>query len=122
MNVDPSPAAGTSDLEMVAEADRDDHVVEAVAPRRGVAQNVMALFVSQMFTWIFAAAVTTIQPRFLGPVGLGQLRVAYAVWAIVELLAAIGTTTLGTIEVAKNPNTASSMLHRIIKLRMITLI
>src|SRR4051794_7768880 len=103
MSVDPSPATGTSEMNAVGTPAAAAVVVDTIPRRRGVAQNVMALFVSQMFTWIFAAAVTTIQPRFLGPVGLGQLRVAYAVWAIVELLAAIGTTMLGTIEVAKDP-------------------
>jgi O-antigen/teichoic acid export membrane protein len=90
-----------------------------IKPRRSVAKNALALLLSQSFTWILATIVTAVQPRFIGPVGQGQLRLAYSLWTIIEMLAAFGTSTMLQVEVAKEPLTSLSLAHRVLKLRLI---
>ncbi len=91
-------------------------------PRRSVARNAAALFVSQTFTWVLATVVTTVQPRFLGPIGQGQLRLATSLWTIIILLAAFGTGTMMTVEVAKDPRTADSLLKRSLRIRAVAFV
>ena len=98
----------------------EDAYPASIPERRSVAKNAFALFASQTFTWVLATIVTTVQPRFLGPIGQGQLRVAVALWTIITLVAAFGTTTLLTIEVAKDPLVADSLQRRSMRIRLIS--
>lgn len=86
---------------------------------RSVARNAVALLLSQSFTWVLATIVTSIQPRFLGPVGQGQLRLAISVWTIVEMLATFGTSTMLQVEVARHPSTSLSLSRSVVRLRLV---
>jgi O-antigen/teichoic acid export membrane protein len=90
----------------------------ADGPRRSVTRNAITLLGSQSFTWVLATVMLSLQPRFLGPVRSGQLRIAGSVWAMVAVLAAFGTTTFVTVEVAKHREIALALTRSTNRLRV----
>lgn len=94
---------------------------EAPAPQmtsRGVVgRNIAVLLGSQVVTWSLALVLTVFEPRFLGPDGIGQLRIAIAIWSIVNVFAELGTSTLLTLEFARDPRRATALLGPVIRLR-----
>ena len=89
------------------------------APRRSVGQNVVALFSSQLVTWVLSTVLMVAMPRFLGPVAIGELRVAGSLWAVVAVTAGFGTASLLTIEVAKRRNQARALRRTVSRLRAV---
>jgi O-antigen/teichoic acid export membrane protein len=85
--------------------------------RRVVGRNIVVLLSSQVITWSMALVLTVLEPRFLGPEGLGQLRLAAAIWAVVNVFAELGTSTLLTLEFARDPVRANALLRPVIRLR-----
>ncbi len=96
-----------------AEATTDDQ------QRRSIVQNATDLMSSQAITWVLATVLTIVQPRFLGPEGQGQLRLAYSVWLIVDVLVALGTSTSLTLAVAKDRERGLAMVRPILTIRAI---
>ena len=88
------------------------------APRRSVAANLVDLGSSQVITWALAMVLTIVQPRFLGPEGQGQLRFAYSVWLIIDVLAGLGTASYLTLEIAKNRQRGLAMVKSVLLLRL----
>jgi O-antigen/teichoic acid export membrane protein len=86
--------------------------------RRSVAKNAATLLGSQTFTWVLATIMLSLLPRFLGPVAAGQLRIAGSLWAMVSVLAAFGTATFITVEVAKRREIAVALVRSTNRLRI----
>lgn len=84
---------------------------------RTVGRNIGALMSSQVITWVLAMVVYWIVPRFLGPDAFGRLRLAGSVWAIAMVLCMFGTSTFLTVEIAKQPQTARSLLSAVLRFR-----
>ncbi|MAT06299.1 MAG: hypothetical protein CL424_14775 [Acidimicrobiaceae bacterium] len=88
------------------------------APRRSITANLVDLGFSQLLTWTLGIVLTIVQPRFLGAEGQGQLRFAYSVWMIVDVLVSLGTASYLTLEMAKNRQRGLSMVRPILMLRL----
>ena len=86
--------------------------------RRSIARNAATLLGSQTFTWVLATVMLSLLPRFLGPVGAGRLRIAGSLWAMVSVLAAFGTSTFITVEVAKRRDITTALIRSTNKLRL----
>jgi O-antigen/teichoic acid export membrane protein len=70
--------------------------------RGSVLRNASVLMGSQVITWSLALVTTVLLPRFVGPTGVGQYRLATSLWAIALVVTAFGTTTAVTVTLAKN--------------------
>lgn len=82
-----------------------------------VGRNVAALFGSQLVTWSLALVLAAVVPRYLGPTGVGQLGVGVAVWSIANTVVELGTGTLLTLEFARDPDRARTLLRPVMRLR-----
>ncbi|MGD9794660.1 MAG: flippase [Acidimicrobiia bacterium] len=71
--------------------------------RQSVTRNISALIAAQMVTWLAAMALSVGQSRFLGPSGIGKIGLAVSLWTVAGVIVTFGTTTLITIEAAKDP-------------------
>jgi O-antigen/teichoic acid export membrane protein len=90
---------------------------EAAPP--SLLRNVAHLFSSQLFTWVLAAAIAVAMPRFLGPEGLGELRLATSIWTITQLFIGLGTSTYLTLEIARDRARGTEIIGTIIVLRVL---
>ncbi len=95
----------------------DDTDVADYRPTRSVGRNIAALMASQSITWLLATVVLWLIPRYLDAESLGQLRIANSFWEIGAVIAAFGTATLLTVEVARNRSAVADLLRRVLKLR-----
>ena len=86
---------------------------------RSIIQNFGSLLASQGVTWILSSALLVLLPRMLGPVALGDLRLAASVWLVVGVLSDWGTSQVITLEVAKDRTQAHPMIRSSLKLRFL---
>lgn len=84
---------------------------------RSVGQNIAVLMASQSVTWVLTAVVTWMVPRYLGPVGLGQIAIGTSIWMVAVAVSEFGSATMMTVEVARHRSTAASLRTKVIKLR-----
>lgn len=84
---------------------------------RTIAKNAGVLLVSQLITWGLTFLLTIFQPRYLGPGGVGQLQLAWSLWAIVAVIAALGTDTLVTREIARAPEKLNELISTAMVIR-----
>ncbi len=110
MTVEPSTPSAS-------ETDSDTSPVTTGQPRRSVGKNIGALMSSQVVTWTLTTALVWVVPRYLGAEAFGSLRVAMSLWMIAGVIATFGTSTLLTVEVAKDRDTFRSILVNSVKLR-----
>lgn len=89
--------------------------------RQSILRNTANLMSSQAAIWTLALLVSIVQPRFIGPVGQGQLRLAYSVWTIVDVVFTVGTTTVLTLEMARNRALGESWVGSVLLLRVVGL-
>jgi O-antigen/teichoic acid export membrane protein len=131
-----APAATAAVLSQLPAPDRDTRVEPDVAlyatpastsgddwtqpvhKKSVIGRNIAALLGSQMVTWAIALVVAVIVPRYIGPDGVGQLRLGEAIWAVAIVLAELGTSMLLTIEFAQSPPRGFAMLRPVIGLRL----
>lgn len=104
---------------MTLDADEPAGPVSVPAPSRSLGQNIGALMSSQLLTWLLSVVWVWLVPRYLGPENLGQLALAGSIWMIAGVLAAFGTSTMVTREVAEHPTRARSLVSRVVRGRMI---
>ena len=76
-----------------------DQVIEG--GRSSVGRNVAALLSSQVLTWGIALVVATLQPRLLGPEGVGQLSLAWSIWAMASVIISFGGSKVITLDTAR---------------------
>jgi O-antigen/teichoic acid export membrane protein len=98
--------------------DTADGRIQPVRRKSVIGRNIAALLGSQVATWAMALVVAVIVPRYLGPDGIGQLRLGEAIWAVAVVLAELGTSMLLTIEFAQSPPRGFAMLRPVIGLRL----
>lgn len=84
---------------------------------RTVAKNASVLMASQLITWGLTFLLMIFLTRYLGPEGLGKLQLAGSLWAIVAVIAALGTDTLVTKEIARSPGRLNELLGTTLALR-----
>ena len=89
----------TTPLPTPADAASASGVTEIGRP--SALRNAAHLLSSQLVTWVLATVVTVVQPRFLGDVGLGQLRLALSLWGIGGVLIALGMNNLLALDIAR---------------------
>jgi O-antigen/teichoic acid export membrane protein len=88
-------------------------------PERSLVHNVAVILGSQVTTWVLSTALLVLVPRLLGPVGVGQLRVAQSLWAIVSVFTAFGTANFLTVEVARHRAQARPLTSAVIGVRLV---
>src|SRR5829696_4828725 len=72
---------------------------------------------SQVITWGLSFLLTIFLPRYLGPAGIGQLQLAVSLWAIVAVIATLGTDKLVMKEIARAPDKLSQLISSTLVLR-----
>lgn len=80
-------------------------------------RNLAHLLSAQMVTWVLAAVVTVVLPRYLGPEDIGRLRLPWAIWAIAQLFVMLGTSIYLTLEMARNRSRGMQLVGPILVLR-----
>lgn len=73
----------------------------------------------QAITWVLATVVALVQPRFLGDVGQGHLRLAYSMWMIVDVIIGFGTTTHLTLQMARDRERGLALVRPILRWRFV---
>jgi O-antigen/teichoic acid export membrane protein len=53
-----------------------------------------------MTTWVLATMLAVVQPRLLGPSAQGELRLAFSLWTIAQVIIGLGTALFLTLEIA----------------------
>jgi len=86
--------------------------------RQSVVRNVLHLFYSQTTTWVLATIVAVVQPRFLGPDAQGQLRLAFSIWALAQVVINLGTSNLLTLEIARNREKGAALIGPVLAMRL----
>jgi O-antigen/teichoic acid export membrane protein len=84
-----------------------------------IGRNIAVLLSSQVVTWSLALILTIVVPRYLGPSGVGQLRLGVAIWAIATVFGELGTTMVVTLEFARDPASGFAMLGPVVRLRVL---
>jgi O-antigen/teichoic acid export membrane protein len=82
--------------------------MESTAKR--IAKNAGILFSTQMITWVLSLGVMIFLSRYLGPVGVGKLNLAYSLWAIIVIFASYGLESLLVREIARSPEKIPELL------------
>ena len=85
-------------------------------------RNLAHLMSAQMVTWVLAAAVTVVLPRYLGPEDIGRLRLPWAIWAIAQLFVMLGTSIYLTLEMARNRSRGMQLVGPILVLRFVAFV
>ncbi len=75
-----------------------------------VAKNASILMLSQLVTWSLSLLLTFIQPRLLGPIGLGTLHLAESMWTMAGVFIIFGMDVLLMKEVARAPEDTQKLL------------
>jgi O-antigen/teichoic acid export membrane protein len=86
--------------------------------RPSVLRNMGHMMYSQVASWILGTVAQILSARFLGPEALGQLRLAFSVWLIAQILITLGTSTYLTLEMARDPQHGSKIIGPILLLRL----
>lgn len=115
----PESIAGDRDAPFEPGGDISSHddATAGEAKRPSALRNAFHLLYSQVLTFAMSIAITIFLPRALGPEGLGQLRLAGAIWGIATVGIGLGTNARVTIETVKRPEWCSEHLPTVLTLR-----
>jgi O-antigen/teichoic acid export membrane protein len=87
--------------------------------RSSILRNVAHMLASQVATWSVATVFLIVQPRFLGPVVMGQLRLAFSLWAMAQVLLALGTSEYLTLTIARDRAAGLRLVGTVIVIRLL---
>jgi O-antigen/teichoic acid export membrane protein len=87
-------------------------------PRHSLTRNLVAVGTSQVFSWGLGLVSQIVQPRFLGPDGLGQIQLAFSLWLVAQAFVGLGTGVYLTLEMARDRDRGSALVGPIILLRL----
>lgn len=87
--------------------------------RRKIASNILFLGGSQGVTWILTSIYVLVIPRYLGPTGMGTLALMMAISSVVYVIANIGTRLYILREMARDPETAKTLVGPAILINLI---
>jgi O-antigen/teichoic acid export membrane protein len=87
-------------------------------PRGRLARNIVVLLASQIVTWGLTTIVMVVRPRYLGPDGVGQLRLAVSLWMVAAVFIGFGTSTLVTLTMARDRGEGAALLRPTVRLRL----
>jgi O-antigen/teichoic acid export membrane protein len=88
------------------------------ATGRRIAKNATVLMASQVVTWALSLALTLFLPRYLGPAGFGEFRLAVSIWALMAVVIAFGMDTLLIKETSRDPSQLAGLFSTSIVLRV----
>ncbi len=114
------PASDTRDASTELSATATNRVDDL--ERSSLTRNLAHMLASQLATWTLALALTIVQPRFLGPVAIGQLRLALSLWLIAGVFMTLGTSQHLTLTCARDRSRAIAMIGPILVLRAIVFV
>lgn len=83
-----------------------------------LARSILTLGAGQALSWLGAALLLVLLPRYLGDANLGKLSFAFALTALFGLLADLGGTTYLAKEVARAPALAGSLTWNVLVTRL----
>ncbi len=86
--------------------------------RHSLLRNLVAMTSSQVVSWGLGFVAQIIQPRFLGPDGLGQIQLAFSLWIVAQVFVSMGTGVYLTLEMARNRERGATLVGPIILLRV----
>ena len=99
-----------------------DGSVETDLQRSSIGRNVTALLASQATTWVLSTFLAIVQPRFLGPAAQGQLRLAFSLWTIAQVLIGLGTALFLTLEIARDRSRGLSLVGPVLVIRSLAFV
>jgi O-antigen/teichoic acid export membrane protein len=109
----------TALMDATSPTDPSSAAVAAPVKHSVIGKNIAVLLGSQAVTWSLALILTIAVPRYLGPSGVGQLRLGAAVWAIATVFGELGTTMVVTLEFARDPRSGFAMVAPVVRLRIL---
>lgn len=81
-------------------------------------RSVLTFGLAQMLSWVGAAALAVLLPRYLGDVNLGKFAFAFAFTQLVGLVADLGTATYLAKEIARDRTQAASLVANALTMRV----
>jgi O-antigen/teichoic acid export membrane protein len=88
------------------------------AGRHTVGRNMAAMASAQLVTWMLGTIIQLVQPRFLGPEGLGRIQLAFSLWMIAMVVVDLGTGTYLTLKMARDDAEGRRLVGPIVLLRL----
>jgi O-antigen/teichoic acid export membrane protein len=112
----PGPDASSAHESVTGEPRRDEQSSKGGRPH--LARSIAVLMGSQLVTWVLTTIVMVVRPRYLGPDGVGQLRLAVSLWMIGSVVIGFGTSTLVTLTMARDTGEGAALLRPSVRLRV----
>lgn len=90
--------------------------------RTSIGRNLFHMGTSQLLTWGLSTILLFVQPRYLGPATIGELRLAMSLWMIVQMLVGLGTAQYLTLTISRDRRAGLAMVGPVIVLKVIAFI
>ena len=86
--------------------------------RASVGRNLTDMLSSQAVSFLLGFVAQIVQPRFVGPDGIGQVQLAFSIWLIAQIFVTLGTGSYLTLVMAQDERRGKSLVGPIILLRL----
>ncbi len=94
-------------------------MTSSVRSGRRLVDNMAALLTSQVLGWVMTLTVIVVVSRALGAVSVGYLQVATTWWALAGVFVAAGTSTVVTLDIARDRNHGMQVLGAVYQARLL---
>jgi O-antigen/teichoic acid export membrane protein len=94
---------------------------DAAAPieRETVGRNLANVLSSQVVSFALGLVIQIVQPRFVGPEGIGRVQLAFAIWSIAIVFVTFGTSSYLTLEMARDRDRGRALVGPIMLGRLV---
>lgn len=111
-----SPSVGSKPGSGVDSSEQDDR---RPAARSSIGRNTLHMMSSQAATWVLATVLAVAIPRMLGEDATGELRLAFSLWLMVQVVVGLGTSTHLNLSTARHPGQGLAMVGPVLLVRTI---
>jgi len=108
VETDPGEQSGAEPTPPEGEPDR----------RASIGRNLLDMMSSQVVTFLLGFVAQVVQPRYVGPDGIGQVQLAFSIWLIAQTLITLGTGSYLTLVMAQDPARGRALVGPVLLLRM----
>ncbi|MCB0965235.1 MAG: oligosaccharide flippase family protein [Ilumatobacter sp.] len=89
---------------------------------RRLVDNIVALVTSQLLGWVMSIVLIVVVSRSIGAVSVGHLQVATTWWALAAVFIGAGTSTVVTLDVARDRDAGATLLGAVYRARLLVFV
>lgn len=94
-----------------------EQAVDQRPPRASVARNLLDVASSQVVSFLLGLVAQIVQPRFVGPDGIGSIQLAFSIWLIAGTFIGFGTGSYLTLAMARDHKHGRALVGPVLLLR-----